>query len=328
MLILTKNDIQSIFSMQDAIESCKAALSMYSAGETNVPLRTVIDIKDKGQSLFMPAYINQANVIGIKIVSVFPNNIALGKPSLLSKMMLLDGDTGEVCAMLDGTYLTQLRTGALQGAATDILAKKNAKIAAMFGTGGQAYTQLEAMLTVRDLKEVRVFDINFARGQEFVKMMQKEFSKYHTKIIAVKDMLDAIHNADIITAVTTSHTPVFDGDKVTNGAHVNGIGSYLPHMQELPESIITRADKIIFDTNEGVMSEAGDIIQPLNSGALTKNDLTGELGEVLIGKVKGRESDDEITVFKAVGSAVFDVVTAQNIYLKALEMNVGQRIEG
>jgi len=327
MLILNKSDIKSVFSMKDAIESSMAALSAYSAGNAIVPLRTVIDIKDQGQSLYMPAYANSMHASGVKIVSVYPKNTELGKPSILGKMLVLDANTGEVCAILDGAYLTQLRTGALQGAATTLLSRLDAKIAVLFGTGAQAATQLEAMLTVRDLSEVRILDINLERAQAFVKLMQKELPQYNIKFVAMDDSVAAIREADIITTVTTSTKPVFDGLQVQQGTHVNGIGAYLPHMQELPEDIIKRADKIYFDTDEGVLSEAGDILIPLNSGAVTHEDFDGELGNVILGKSKGRESNSEITVFKAVGSAILDVVTAQHIYLRALKMNVGQRIE-
>lgn len=330
MRLLTKQNIQSIFSMPQAIAACKQALSLYSAGNTTTPLRTVIDIpKQQAQSLFMPAYVDELNATGIKIVSIYPNNPKLNKPVISAQMLLLDENTGEVCAMMDGTYLTQLRTGALQGAATDSLANQDAKIAVLFGTGGQAPTQLEAMLNVRTLTEVRVIGGDFSQTQNFVTAMQNAFPQFnHTKIIAVDiaERDDAINDADIITAVTTAKNPVFNGAFVKPGAHINGIGAYLPDMQELPAEIFQRADKIYFDTNEGVLSEAGDILIPLKNNLIQKTDFTGELGELILKKTKGRESDQEITVFKAVGSAVLDVVIAQQTYQQALAMNIGQTI--
>lgn len=328
MLILTKADIKKVFTMKDAIEADKEALRMYSAGKSVVPLRVNIDIpKEQGQSLFMPAYVEDIEATGIKIVSVYPKNIEKGKPSVPAQMVLLDGETGEVCAIMDGTYLTQLRTGAVQGAATDILARKDAKIAVLFGTGGQAGTQLEAMLNVRNLDEVRVFDINFERAQEFAQMMQEEFAHFNTKIVAVKDGNEAVKDADIITSVTTSKRPVFDGTLVKKGVHVNGVGAYTPEMQELPETIIQQADKVFFDTKEGVLAEAGDFIIPIEKGMISDKDFEGELGEIILGEVNGRETAEEITLFKTVGTAVLDVVTAHKIYQKALEMKVGQQVE-
>lgn len=326
MLILTQKDIKKIFSMKDAIAASKDALCLYSDGKAVVPLRVNIDIqKQQGRSLFMPAYIDELNALGIKIVSVFPKNSALGKSSVPAQMILMDGTTGEVCALIDGTYLTQLRTGALQGAATDILARKNAKTAVLFGTGGQARTQIEAMLSVRSLEEISVFGVDLAKAQRFVAEMQKEFT--NTRLIAGEDVTTVVKHADIITTITSSKKPVFDGTLLKQGAHVNGIGSYMSDMQELPDSLIQKADKIIFDTSEGVLEEAGDILIPMKAGLVSQQDFDGELGEIISGRIKGRETDQEITVFKAVGSAVFDVLTALRIYQKALEENVGQRIE-
>ncbi|WP_032121202.1 ornithine cyclodeaminase family protein [Clostridium amazonitimonense] len=328
MLILTREDIKKVFTMKDAIEADKEALRIYSAGKSVVPLRVNIDIpKKQGQSLFMPAYVEELDATGIKIVSVFPKNIEIGKPSVPAKMILLDGKTGEVTAIMDGTYLTQLRTGAVQGAATDILARKDAKIAVLFGTGGQAATQLEAMICVRDLEEVRVFDINNERAKEFVEEMKKELSQYNTKIVAVEEAAEAIKDADIITAVTTSRRPVFDGSLVKKGAHVNGVGAYTPEMQELDETIVKNADKVYFDTEEGVLAEAGDFIIPMEKGIVSKEDFKGELGQVILGEISGREDDEEITLFKTVGVAVLDVVTAYKIYNKAIENNIGQNVE-
>lgn len=328
MLILTKQHIEQVFTMKDAIEADKEALRLYTEGKCEVPLRVNIDIpKQQGQSLFMPAYVEGLDATGVKIVSVFPNNIKQGKPSVPAQMILLDGKTGEVCAIMDGTYLTQLRTGAVQGAATDILARANSKIAVLFGTGGQASAQLEAMLNVRDLEEVRVFDLDYERAKSFAAQMQQQFASFKTRIVAVEDGDAAIVDADIITAVTTSKRPVFNGNLVKKGTHINGVGAYTPQMQELPEIIVQRADKVVFDTTEGVLAEAGDVIIPMDKGIVSKQDFTGELGQVILGQAKGRENDEEITLFKTVGTAVLDVVTAQLIYEKAMQHGVGQQVE-
>lgn len=328
MLILNKQDIQQVFSMDDAIKTSQDALRSYSSGKPTVPLRVNIEVpKQQAHSLFMPAYVPEIDALGIKIVSVFPNNMRVGKSSIAAQMLLMDAQTGEVCAIMDGAYLTQLRTGALQGAATKILSREDAKTAVLFGTGGQARAQLEAMLTVRSLDLVSVYGAHYDRTQSFVAEMQKEFSHFNTRLIAINDPSDAIKNADIITTVTTSKTPVFDGALIRKGTHINGIGSYTSDMQEIPELIIQLADTIIFDTLEGVLAEAGDILIPLNKGLVNKGDFNRELGEVLLGKVKGRESAEDITFFKAVGSAVFDVVTAHQIYMQAKDRNVGKNID-
>lgn len=324
MLLLTKQEIKSVFTMKDAIEASKDAFKIFSKGNSISPLRTNIAIpKYDGQVLFMPGYADEMDVVGLKIVSVFPQNMKKGKPTTPATMVLLDGSSGEVCAILDGTYLTQLRTGAASGAATDILARRDSQIGALIGTGGQGAAQLEAMITARELKEVRVFDMDILRAQSFVEKMTSELSNYNTIFRAVITSDEAIKDADIITTVTTARQPTFNGSLVKVGAHVNAVGSYMPHMQELDPVILERASKIYFESQEAVLAESGDIIIPLKQGLITKDMFTGELGQVIMGDIKGRESDEEITVFKTVGIATQDIVTAKRIYNKAISQNIG-----
>ena len=326
MLLLNKKDIQRIFSMQDAVEADKQAFRIYSEGGSVVPLRVNIGAPNyEGQTLFMPGYVEKLNSMGVKIVSVFPHNIEKGIPSVPATMALIDGTSGEVCCILDGTYLTQLRTGAAAGAATDLLARTDAQIGALIGTGGQAIAQLEAMLTVRKLTEVRISGTNLGRTQSFVARMSEEFANFGTLLRAVETSQEAITNADIITAVTTSRQPVFDGRLVKAGAHINGVGSYLPTMQELDEFILQRADKIFFDSQEAVLAESGDFIIPLTKGTITPEKFTGEIGMVISNNLPGRETSEEITLFKTVGIAVQDVVTAHQIYQRALQHDIGQK---
>ncbi len=319
MILLNRKDMKSIFSMVEAVDACKTAFRTFSAGESVVPLRTNISIpKHEGITLFMPGYVEAMDAAGIKIVSVYPKNLEKELPSVPATMMLIDSTTGEVCCVLDGTYLTQLRTGAAAGAATDILARSEAKIGALIGTGGQALSQLEAMLSVRELDEVRICSRNRGKAEAFIDLAKAELGLTKTQLIAVNASDEAIIEADIITAITTSKKPVFDGKKVKRGAHINGVGSFMPDMQELDEEIINRADKIFFDSLDAVLAEAGDFIIPLKKGSIIKERINGELGQILAGKLKGRESECEITLFKTVGIAVQDIVTASKIYQKAL----------
>ncbi|AYD40985.1 ornithine cyclodeaminase family protein [Clostridium fermenticellae] len=328
MLILNKNDIKKVFNMKDAIDAAKEALLIFSRGKSVVPLRTNIDIpKYEGQSLFMPAYVEGLNSVGIKIVSVFPENAKKGIPSVPAKMILLDGKTGDVICIMDGTFLTQLRTGATSGAATDILANKDSRQGALFGTGGQAPSQLEAMLTVRNLDVVKVFATNREKTQGFVEKMNNELKRFSTKIIAAESADDAVKDADIITTATTSKNPVFNGKLIKKGAHINAVGSYTPVMQELDEYTIQNADKIYMDSKDAVLSESGDFIIPIEKGLIDDSRINGELGEVISKKIEGRTFGDEITLYKTVGIAVMDVVTAYKIYEKALETKTGTFID-
>ena len=330
ILILKESDISSIITMSDIIEANKQALSIYSSKQSNIPLRSNLNIPEyKGQCLFMNGYAAPAKALGVKIVSVYPENINKNLTSVPATMVLVDAETGMVNSLLDGTYLTRLRTGAISGLATDILSRKDSKIFALFGTGGQAVTQLEAVLTVRKIEEVRVFDVFSERAVEFAKKMSDKFSKKfnNVKIYAAKTSDEAVENADIITTVTTSKKPVFNADKVKSNVHINGVGSYTPEMVEIPGEILVKANKIYVDTIDGAVNESGDLITPISKGLIKKEKINGELGEVINGKIKGRENDNEMTFFKTTGSAVLDLVAAQKIYEIAKEKGIGQIVD-
>ena len=277
----------------------------------------------------MSGYAAPAKALGIKIVSVYPDNINKNLTSVPATMVLVNSETGIVNALIDGTYLTRLRTGAISGLATEILSRKDSKIFALFGTGGQATTQLEAVLTVRKIELVKVYDIVYERADTFAKRMTDLYSKKFNdvKIIAVRSSDEAVENADIITTVTPSKKPVFKADKVKSNVHINGIGSYTPDMCEIPEEILVKANKIYVDTKDGAINESGDIIGPIKKGLINIEKINGELGEVINGKIKGRENDEEMTFFKSTGSAVIDLVAAQKIYELAKKNNIGKIID-
>lgn len=324
MLLLSKEDIKKVFTMKEAIAADKKAFQLVAEGECETPLRTTIQApKYEGCFLFMPAYVEGMDTASLKIVNIFPHNIDNGIPSSPAQVLLIDGKTGVVQSMLDGTYVTQLRTGASSGAAFDILAKEDCRIGALIGTGGQAAAQLEAMLVARKLQEVRVFDINHERTVDFAEKMQEELKAYGAKILPVGSSDEAICNADLIVTVTPSSKPVFDGTKVKKGATVSCVGAYQHHMQEMDPAILPRASKIYFDSQSAVLSESGDILIPLEKGIISEKDFTGNLGDVINGKLVGRENDDEIIVYETVGVATQDLVTAKVIYEKAVAAGVG-----
>ena len=329
ILVLNEADMRHVLSMKDAVQADKDALKLYSEGKSNIPLRANLDVPEQeGQSLYMYGYAAPAHALGVKIVSVYPKNIEKGLNSVPATMVLVNSETGEVCSIMDGTYLTRIRTGAVSGAATDVLARKDSKVFALFGTGGQAETQLEAVLTVRNIELVKVFDISHERAQRFAERMSERFVKeFDVKIIAASTADEAIADADIITAVTTSKKAVFDGKLVKKGAHINGVGSYTPEMAEIDEYIVVNADKVYVDTRDGAINESGDLIQPIKRGVFSADKVTGELGEIFSGKAPARQSEEEITFFETTGTAVMDIVTAQRIYECAVSKGIGSVIE-
>lgn len=329
ILILREEDILKAVDIKDIIEADKEALKNYSDGGSDIPLRTVIDVdKDSSSTaIFMPGFIKDKNALGMKIIDIYPDNIEKGLVTSPSTMILIDNDNGFVKAILDGTILTRLRTGAVSGAATEVLANEDARSFLLIGTGGQAGTQLEAVLAVRDIEEAYVFDVNYERAEAFAEEMNEKLKGYGAKILAIKELDEVLGDVDIITTVTTSKKPVFDGNKVKKGVHVNSVGSYTPDMQETPPELLIKADKIFTDTKEGVIEEAGDVIIPMNEGKISKEKVAHELGDLLLGREVGRESKEEITWFKTVGFAGLDLVAGEKVYQLAKDKGIGTKIE-
>lgn len=322
ILILNADEVQASMPAGDVIAATKEAMAIYAAKKAVVPLRSNLDAR-KGQALFMPGLAEEAEALGVKIVSVYPDNPARNLPAVPATMVLLDTETGMVKALMDGTALTRMRTGALSGAATDLLARKDAKVFLLIGTGGQAMRQLESVLAIRSLATAYVFNRKQEKAEAFVASVKDELASYGTTLVPVSDLDSVTGEADIITAVTTAKQPVFDGQKVKAGCHINGVGTYTPQMIELPPEIVVRADKIFVDTIDGVLNEAGDMIKPINDGLVTREKIANEIGDLLLQKLPARERDDEITLFKTTDSAVYDVVVAEKIFRFAEEKGIG-----
>lgn len=324
MLLLSKEDIKNAFSMRDAIESNKQAFSLAVQGKFDMPLRTVIQQgKTDAQFIVMPAYSQDFEAAAFKVINIFPQNIDQGLNSCPAQVMLCDGNTGYITAIIDGDFLTKMRTGASSGVAFEYLAKKDCKKGALIGTGGQAPTQLEAMLTARQLEEVRVFDMNKDRCKAFCDRMQAELNHLGAKIVPADSSDDAIEDADLLITVTPSPKPVFDGTKIKAGCTISCVGVYTPDKHELDPAVLPRASKIICDYKDAALAETGDLIIPINEGIITEDDVLGSIGEVINGDIPGRESDDEIIVYETVGAAPQDLCAAVNICNKALERKVG-----
>ncbi len=322
MLLLSKQDIEKVFTIKDAIASNKIAYQLFSKNECEVPLRTNIEAAVPSSCfLFMPAYSAKEEAAAVKIVNVFPENQQKGMPVISSQVLLIDGLTGAILAILDGECVTAMRTGASSGLAFELFAKNKCEVGAMIGTGGQAEKQLEAMLCARKLKQVNISARDFEKTKKFVQDMQAKFKNVEIK--AFESANEAIKDADLIITVTTSNQPVFDAKYVKKGATISCVGSYTPDMQELDPKIFTYNPKIYFDSKEAVLAESGDFITPLNQGIIEEKHFTGDIGDVLSGKISARENEEEIIVFKTVGLGVQDLTSAQKIYQLASKHNIG-----
>jgi len=318
--LLSADDIRSAISVAEAIEAVADGFAHLSSGSASVPLRTSLETSG-GTSLFMPAYLPDSETTALKMVSVCPDNPRQGLPTVTAVVAVIDGRTGSPLALMDGNYLTALRTGAASGAATDLLARSDAKVLALFGAGAQGRTQLEAICTVRAIEEVRVFDPDRQASRRLVAEMAGQ-GRVPTNVFLADSPRKAVENAGIVVTATTSHQPVFEGADIGPGTHINAIGAYTPEMRELDETIVSRA-KIVVDTREGCLAEAGDLIMPIQSGVISPADIYAELGEIVRDAKAGRESEEEITLFKSVGTAVQDAAVARAALDRAGQRDLG-----
>ena len=325
--ILSGADVRQSVTMAEAIQVVREAYIQLSTGQAVVPLRTPVPVKEReGVALFMPAYLATSNALGAKIVSVFPHNLERGLPLIHAAVIVVDAETGRPEAIMDGTYLTALRTGAASGVATDLLARPDSRIAAIFGAGAQARTQLEAVCTVRPIERVWVYDAVPERAVAYVKEMRARGQSLPAGIFVADSPAQAVCEADVICTATTSSRPVFDDADLKPGVHLNGIGAYTPEMQEIPAATVARA-RVVVDSRDASLAEAGDLIIPLREGVIAEADIHGEIGEVAAGGIPGRESDQEVTFFKSVGVAVQDVAVAELILRQAAELGLGVEAE-
>ncbi len=325
--ILSGNDVRQVLTMAEAIAAVKKAYIQISEGKAIMPPRTSIFIKKReGRTLFMPAYLTTSGAFGAKIASIFPGNHEKNLPNIHAMMIIIDEETGCPVLVMDGIYLTALRTGAASGLATDLMARTEARVVSIIGAGTQARTQLEAVCTVRSIEKVWVYDSVSERAAAYVKKMKAYGRPLPHDIFVAESPSQAIRESDIICTTTTSYKPVFNDSDLKVGVHINGIGSYTPEMQEIPSETVVRS-KIIVDSRSACLTEAGDLIIPLKESLITKDHIHGEIGEIAAGEVTGRESEDEVTIFKSVGLAVQDVAVAELIRHKAEKLGLGIDVE-
>lgn len=328
MLLLNAEDVRKSLPMKEAIEAMKKAYAALSNGTAVVPLRTGLPIPDsEALSLFMPAYVHSAHdqVLAIKVVSLFPDNPARGLAYIQAAVLVFDPQTGRAIALLEGSALTAIRTGAASGAAIDLLARRDSRVAAIFGAGAQGRTQLEAACTAREIETAFIYDANVDKSLAFVEEMKgKGVMPWDMRVAG--SAREAIEDADMICTATTSLRPVFQDRDVKAGTHISAVGSYRPDMQEVPAETLQRA-RIFVDSRSAVLEEAGDLIQPMQARLFDESHIYGELGEVVLGIKSGRQSQEEITYFKSVGIAVQDAMAAQVALNNAQKMNIGQEVD-
>ncbi|PTE71740.1 ornithine cyclodeaminase family protein, partial [Staphylococcus gallinarum] len=283
------------------------------------PIRYSLPFHKGNRFLVMPSLSDNMEIVGLKTVTFAPNNPGIGKKTITGFVTLIDYENGDLLSLLEGSYLTKIRTGVISGVATKHLSKKSAKSLSVIGTGDQAEGLVKAILAVRDIKKIHIFNRTYEKAKVFLEKMKSEYN-IECELYDTAD--DAVSNGEIIITCTNSNTPVFNSN-LKKGVHVNAVGSFKPDMQELPSHVLTSADSIIVESKEAALEETGDLKIPLEKNELSEDQVTEELGNIISQNLKIRQNDDDITVFKSVGLAIVDIAVANYFYKKALQNNVG-----
>jgi ornithine cyclodeaminase len=325
MLILSAADVRRAAPMPTAIDAVAGAFVQLSGEQATVPLRVPIgQARHDSHTFFMPAHLEGSNALGLKVVSMFPHNQARhGLPSIHALVVLLDAETGRPLAAMDGTYLTALRTGAASGAATRALARRDARVLALFGAGAQAPAQVTAVCAVRPIERVWVVNRTRERAEKLIATLRGE--GIAAELLIADTPARALGEADVICCATSAPTPLFADADVRPGTHINGVGSFTPAMAEVPPQTVARA-RVVIDQHDGAWAEAGDLIQARAAGLLDEGGAV-ELGQVIAGRAAGRTDDAEITFFKSVGNAAQDLAVGQLALAEARRLGLGVEVE-
>jgi len=317
-LLLREADVREVLAMPELMEAMESALKAFSAGQVTQPVRTAFEVP-AGPGFFglMPAYLHDPPALGAKLVTVFHGNERRGLTSHLGTILLLDPETGATLSIMDGRYITAVRTAAVSAVAARYLARRNASTLGIIGSGVQARTHLEALGLVRSLREVRAWSPTAANLARFVAEAPV--------VRAAASAEEAVHGADLIVIATASSTPVLQSDWVADGAMVISLGAYRPNMREMDPKLTARA-RLYVDSRAAALQESGDVLLGIQEGRFTASHIVAEVGEVAAGKAPGRGTDREVTIFKSLGMAVEDVAAAKLVYDHARELGKGTEI--
>jgi len=326
-LLLTELDVEQLLSMDEVMVAVESSFKEKGLGHVQMPAKLYLFYqKYNGDLRTMPSYLEDLDVSAVKVVNVHPDNRAkYNLPSVMAMIVLVDPRNGAPLAIMGGTWVTAVRTGAAGGVAAKYLARKNSKVVGLVGAGAQAKTQLMSLFSLyKKLGEVKVWSRTEKTRRARVAEMEVLYGD-KAKIIPVDSVKDAVEGTDIVVTITPSRKPIVLNEWISPGTHINCIGADAPGKEELDPAILTRAKIIVDDWEQA--SHSGEINVPLTKGILTRQNIWGNIGQVVAGLKQGRTSSDEITVFASTGLAVQDAVTAELAYKKALAKGIGQFVE-
>ena len=324
-LVLNHDQVAKLLPMPECIEVMQDALSALARGEAEQPLRTIFKPENvRGVLAMMPSFRRSTtSLFGLKAICVFPDNAAIGKDAHQGGVLLFSGETGELLALVNASAITAIRTAAVSAVATRALAREDASELTIIGAGVQAHSHLAAMACVRSIKRARIVARRFEKAQAFANEMQP---KFEFPIEANRSAEEGVTGADLVVTATTAREPVVKRQWIQAGAHINAIGTFSPKARELDTATMREATLFV-DRRESALNEAGDYLLAAAEGAISREHIRAELGEVLIGSHSGRTSENEITVFKSLGLAIEDLAAAEYVYRKANQQSDGAWVD-
>jgi alanine dehydrogenase len=323
MLILTEPQVQALIDVDELITALERAHIQYSAGKTVMPVRLVVPLPQiDGRITAMPGFLNEDRALGMKVVTYFQNNPKQNLPSILATIMLFSTETGKMMAVMDGGYITAIRTACASAMATKVLSNPTASVLGVLGAGVQARAHIRALCRVRRLQTIKIYSLS---GRSATKVNQELESEIGVAIETAKSAEETVRGSDLIVTATTAKEPIVSARWLQPGAHINAIGSHRPDARELDGATLARS-KVFVDSREAIMAECGDVLLALEEKSVMQDHVQTEIGEVLAGTKPGRSKPDEVTLYKSVGIAIQDVATADLVYHKALEQTLGTNV--
>lgn len=322
LVVVDRHEVARLLPMAECVEVMARALETVARGNAILPLRPMIRLPESPNIFaLMPAYLGEPKSVGVKVLTVFPVNHGTPIDAHQGAVLLFEADHGRLLAILDATTVTAIRTAAVSAVATRLLAREDAEELAILGAGTQGRMHLDAMTVVRPIRQVRVWSRSTEHARSLAQLARERF-ELHAEVCSTP--AHAVERATIVCTTTASPTPVLEGGWLRPGCHVNAVGACVPATRELDTEAVRRA-RLYVDRRESALAEPGDILVPLQEGAIGTDHIVAEIGELLLegGERLRRRSDEEITVFKSLGLAVEDLAAAHHVYRKAQETGAG-----
>ena len=324
VLIINQAEVHQLLPIDECMEAMVDALTALSHGKAINPLRQILHLPNRPGLLgIMPGYLEGLNAVGLKVISIFHNNKGTEHDSHQGAVLVFEADHGCLMAMVDASAITAIRTAAVSGVATRLLAREDAGELAILGSGVQAHAHVNAMLAARNIARVRVWSPNPEHAKSFARNICE---KQGIEVTPTNNALNAVKGADIVCTTTSSREPVLLGEWLGPGVHINAVGSSVPLARELDTEAVAKS-RLFVDRRESAVNEAGDYLIPKKEGIIGDKHIQGEIGEILSGQIAGRQSEQEITLFKSLGLAVEDIASAHLVYQKALQKGLGTWVE-